>query len=134
MYKVLVPHDMNKTFAQARNAGDVEGLLSLLEPGAVIQEANRRCAGIAEIRAHLQWLVTLGGEMVSQNNFAIEAGDVALLRADYALYNGGTLMASGSTAEVIRRQPDGRWLYVIDYPAASLRPNVLGELIGSESP
>jgi ketosteroid isomerase-like protein len=128
MYKVLEPRDMNTTFAQARNAGDLEGLLSLFEPDAVIQEADRRCAGRADVRAHLEWLVTIGGAMVSQNNFAIEAGDIALLRADYAIYDGARLVASGSTAEVIRRQPDGRWLYVIDYPAASLRPNVLGDL------
>jgi ketosteroid isomerase-like protein len=125
MYKVFAPQDMNKTFAQARNVGDVEGLLSLFEPEAVIQEAERRCAGAGELRAHLEWLVALGGEMASENNFAVVAGELALLRADYAIYQDGKTMVTGSSAEVVRRQPDGRWLYVIDYPVASLRPNGL---------
>ena len=42
MYKVFAPQDMNRTFAQARDTGDVEGLLSLFDPEAVIQEVERR--------------------------------------------------------------------------------------------
>ena len=129
MYKVFAPQDMNRTFAQARNAGDVEGLLSLFEPEAVIQEVERRCACTDELRTHLEWLITLGGEMVSENNFAIHAGELALLRADYAIYQDGRIAVAGSSAEVVRRQLDGRWLYVIDYPVASLRTNVLGDLV-----
>ena len=132
MYKVFAPQDMNRTFAQARNAGDVDGLLSLFEPNAVIQEVERRCAGTEELRAHLKWLVALGGEMVSENNFAVEAGDLALLRADYAIYQDGKITITGSSAEVVRRQSDGRWLYVIDYPVASLRRNVLEDLVKSQ--
>jgi len=132
MYKVFAPQDMNKTFAQARNVGDVEGLLSLFEPEAVIQEVERRCAGTGELRAHLEWLVALGGELVSENNFAVEAGELALLRADYAIYQDGKTMVTGSSAEVVRRQPDGRWLYVIDYPVAGLRPNVLRPIAPAE--
>ncbi len=132
MYKVFAPQDMNRTFAQARNAGDVDGLLSLFEPNAVIQEVERRCASTEELRAHLKWLVALGGEMVSENNFAVEAGDLALLRADYAIYQDGKITITGSSAEVVRRQSDGRWLYVIDYPVASLRRNVLEDLVKSQ--
>ncbi len=134
MYKVFAPRDMNRTFAQARNAGDVQGLLSLFEPEAVIQEEERRCAGTDELRAHLEWLVALGGEMISENNFAVEAGELALLRADYAIYQDGKITIAGSSAEVVRRQPDGSWLYVIDFPVASLRPNVLGELATNDVP
>ncbi len=129
MYNVFSPQDMNRTFARARNAGDVEALLSLFEPEAVIQEVGRRCSGTQELRAHLEWLVGLGGELVSENNFAVEAGDLALLRADYAIYQDGRITVTGSSAEVVRRQSDGRWLYVIDYPVASLRPNVLADLV-----
>jgi ketosteroid isomerase-like protein len=132
MYKVFAPQDMNRTFAQARNAGDVDGLLSLFEPNAVIQEVERRCASTEELRAHLKWLIALGGEMVSENNFAVEAGDLALLRADYAIYQDGKITITGSSAEVVRRQSDGRWLYVIDYPVASLRRNILEDLVKSQ--
>ncbi len=70
--------------------------------------------------------------MVSENNFAVEAGDLALLRADYAIYQDGKITITGSSAEVVRRQSDGRWLYVIDYPVASLRRNVLEDLVKSQ--
>jgi ketosteroid isomerase-like protein len=32
--------------------------------------------------------------------------------------DGASISMGGTTAEVLRRQPDGRWLYVIDNPNA----------------
>ena len=65
--------------------------------------------------------------MVSRNRFCLPHGDIALLRADWAvLGEGDAVMAQGSTAEVVRRQADGRWLYLIDHAAAHAAPHGLG--------
>lgn len=54
--------------------------------------------------------------MVSLNNFCMETDGIALLRADWSLIgNDGEVVASGSSAEVVRRQPDGCWRYLIDH-------------------
>lgn len=43
-------------------------------------------------------------------------GDLALLRADWELTtDDGAVVASGSSAELVHKQGDGRWLYVIDH-------------------
>jgi ketosteroid isomerase-like protein len=57
--------------------------------------------------------------MKSTNNFCVVHGDLALLRADWELVgDDGRIVAAGSSAEVVRKQSDGRWLYVIDHAAA----------------
>ncbi len=63
--------------------------------------------------------------MTSLNNFCVIHGDVALLRADWKLVaSDGNVIVSGSSAEVVRKQPDGRWLYVIDHAAGAGLPRV----------
>ena len=47
-------------------------------------------------------------------------GDIALLRAEVHLVgtapDGIRVEINNHTAEVVRRQPDGSWLYTIDHP------------------
>lgn len=58
--------------------------------------------------------------MASNNTFCVEHGDLALLRADFTLTDGkGFVIYSGFTAEIIRKQADGSWRYVIDHAGAS---------------
>ncbi|MCV9910401.1 hypothetical protein OIV19_22725 [Brucella sp. HL-2] len=65
--------------------------------------------------------------MTSRNNFCVIHGDLALLRADWELRAAdGIIVASGSAAEVIRKQADGRWLYIIDHAAGAGLPRVDG--------
>jgi len=45
-------------------------------------------------------------------------GDLALLRGDFTFTSSDVEFGS-STAEVVRRQPDGTWLYIIDHPSGS---------------
>lgn len=63
--------------------------------------------------------------MLSDNNFCIEYDDIALLRADHAIVDAsGATLFSGSSAEVVRRQPDGTWLYIIDHAMGATLPRV----------
>ena len=121
--KVYRAAHMNGTFAAARNAGSLEELLSLYEDDArLLVDASGTClAGKAAIAAELRKLIDLPGTMVSDNVFCVEHGDLALLRADFSLTGAdGAVIHSGSTAEILRRQADGRWLYVVDHAGASL--------------
>jgi ketosteroid isomerase-like protein len=103
---------MNETFAEAYNSGDVEVLLALYEPDALLApQPGERAQGTAAIRTALAALLALGGRMTSRNLYCMRAGDVALLRGEWRL--GGMTARS---AEVVRRQADGSWRYVIDHP------------------
>ena len=80
--KVYNPADMNAAFAEAFNSGDIENLVSLYEPGAVLVPRPGLVAeGAEEIRAALQELLALKGVMRSENQYALVHGDIALLRA-----------------------------------------------------
>jgi len=127
MYTVLNPCDMNETFARAFNSRQLEYVLALYEPGSILlpDESNRVLQGKAEIGAALEGLLHIPGTLVSRNNFCAQHGDLALLRADWRLIGpDGNVVVSGSSAEIVRRQADGRWLYVIDHAAGASRPQV----------
>lgn len=119
--KVYKPEDMNSAFAEAFNSGDIERLVSLYEPGAVlVPKPGQVVEGAEAIRAALQGLLALKGFMRSENQYALVHGDIALLRAKVHLVgtgpDGNRLEINNHTAEVIRRQPDGSWLYILDHP------------------
>ncbi|MEQ6435880.1 nuclear transport factor 2 family protein [Comamonas sp. w2-DMI] len=125
MFKVLTPAAMNETFARAFNSRDLAHLLALYEPDAALRVdgSTDTWRGRTRIAEPLSRLLAVPGRMVSHNNFCIECAEIALLRADWTLYgDDGGLVANGSTAEVVRRQADGRWLYVIDHAAALSLP------------
>jgi hypothetical protein len=68
----------------------------------------------------------MSGRLNGRNNFCIVHGDIALLRADYALVEAdGTILLTGSSAEIVRRQPGGHWLYVVDHAVGASLPRVV---------
>ncbi len=118
---VRKPEDMNAAFAEAYNSGDVERLLALYEPDAVLaQQPGERAVGAVQIRKALLELLALQGEMTSRNNYCIRAGDLALLQGEWQLGFVGPgdvrVELTSRSAEVVRRQDDGSWRYVIDHP------------------
>ena len=126
MFKVTMPHEMNQTFAQAFNTRDINNLMALYEENAVLRiDSEKTFTGKAMIAIELRKLLLLPGKMSSHNNFCIEHGDIALLRADHSIVNtDGATIFSGSSAEVVHRQTDGSWLYVIDHAMGATLPRV----------
>jgi len=124
MNEVRDPQDMNEAFAWAVNSRKIEAVLALYEPNAVLigQDGTER-RGVAAIREELAALLALGGTLEAKNRHALILGDIALLSADWRLEtttpDGAPLVVGGRTAEVVRRQPDGRWLYILDHPSGA---------------
>lgn len=118
------PEEVDQLFVQAFSAGDLEALAALYEPDAVlVQQSGLVVTGNEAIRGALQGLLTLCGEFRFELKSVVETGVLALVRSDWSLVGtapGGCLVnLSGRAAEVVRRQPDGTWLYVIDNPFAA---------------
>jgi ketosteroid isomerase-like protein len=114
------PAAINAAFASGYNSRDVDALAALYEPDAVVTDPDGSLAvGANAIRVHLVHLVELGGSMTSLNRYAIRNGDLALLGADWEIvFTDGRDRVVGRSAEVVRRQPDGSWRYVLDHPGA----------------
>jgi uncharacterized protein (TIGR02246 family) len=114
------PEDMNAAFAEAVSSGDVERVVALYEPDALLApQPGQRASGRDEIRAALGELLALGGTMTSRNVWCMQAGELALLQGEWSLEgtapDGSPVSLTSRTAEVVRRQADGSWLYVIDH-------------------
>src|SRR6185369_9775542 len=115
------PEEVDQLFVQAFSVGDLEALVALYEPDAtLVQQSGQVAAGNEAIRGALQGLLTLCGEFHQDVKSVVGTGDLALVRSDWSLVGtapGGCLVnLSGRASEVVRRQPDGTWLYVIDNP------------------
>jgi uncharacterized protein (TIGR02246 family) len=116
------PVDAHTLFQKAFNAGDLRGLMALYEPDAVLipQPGAEPVQGTQAIQSALEGFLLLKGKIELETRHVVRFGDVALLRGTWRLKGTGpdgkpVEMAHGS-AEVVRRQPDGSWRYIIDHP------------------
>jgi uncharacterized protein (TIGR02246 family) len=120
----LMPQDAHRQFEEAFNSGSLEDLLALYTPDArLVADEGNIVVGHDAIREELKAFFAVKGRMTVQTLFAVQAGDIALLRAQWHLKGIGPddqpVSASGKTSEVVQRQADGRWLYLIDNPHGS---------------
>lgn len=114
------PEDLSRFFQERANAGDVDGLVALYEPEAVLASPPGQLAtGSEAIRRFFERMVagkpTFGGEPRP----ALRAGDLALTSTRFAtaaVGPDGRPLTFNATVEVARRQPDGTWLWLIDQP------------------
>lgn len=118
---VMHPQDMNAAFADAYNSRDLKRVLALYEPESILVNPRGDFEqGTAAFRATLHDFLKQEGTLVSKNMYCIPFEDLALLRARYILEtvdaNGNPATVEGHTSEVVRRQADGSWKYIIDHP------------------
>ena len=102
------PQDLEELLVSRERAGDVEGMVALYEPHAVLDCGDGRLMqGREAIQAFYAGLVAMGRKFdFGDQRPAIISGDLALT---------STRLPDGSvTAEIARRQSDGTWLWVID--------------------
>jgi uncharacterized protein (TIGR02246 family) len=111
------PEDCDRLFAEHVNAGNLDGVVGLYEPGAsLLQQDGSVVIGKSAIREALSGLISAGARFRMNVTRTILAGDdLAVLYNDWTMTAGGNQM-QGKALEVVRRQPDGTWLYAIDDP------------------
>ena len=102
------PQDLERFLVARQRAGDIEGMVALFEPDAVIlTDDGRVVRGHAAMRTYYREIASAG------RTFVMGEQQDALVNGELALTS--TRSTSGSvTAEVARRQPDGSWLWIID--------------------
>ena len=114
----MKPIELHRLVEQLVNAGDVEGFVALYEPNACgMNDDGSVITGHDAVREVASGLMSLGGHMKLTTRFVVEMDDIALLSNEWHFVSDDVKM-SGITAEVARRQADGRWLYIIDNPYA----------------
>lgn len=116
------PDEVHALFADAFNRADLDALLALYTPDAVLVTGPDSSArGHAAIREALAGYLALNGTIVMRTAGVYETGDLALLHCDWTISatgpDGNPAEVRGRSSEVVRRQPDGNWLYVLDNPS-----------------
>ena len=110
---------------EAFNAGDLESVMSLYEPGAVVvADPQNTLRGAAAFREFFENALRSGSTAKQLQTHVIEADGIALFLSRWKLISPGG--ASESTertftaTSVFRRQSDGTWKALIDNPLGPL--------------
>ncbi len=118
------PEDGDRIFMNALARRDIDAIVELYEPDAIFIRANgARAHGRAEIRVAVQELATLNAEYAIRDIVSVLSSDgsIAVTRMRYAMSftrrDGKPATVEARTMEVMRRQPDGSWRFIIDSPA-----------------
>ncbi|WP_021598880.1 YybH family protein [Actinomadura welshii] len=109
--KAMRPEDITRLFVERSNAGDAAGVAALYEENAVLAyPPGSQTVGRDAIRD--LWEKVLAG----RPRFEPEEPLPTLVNGDIALTSTPPRDGAGARAQVVRRQPDGSWLRVIDQP------------------
>lgn len=117
------PEQCDVLLIEAMNRGDLEAAVALYEPNAsLVLDSGEIVTGRAAIREAAQSYLALKPKITIEVAKAIQNGDgdIALTGTTWSVTDidadGKPFTGSGKSAEVVRRQPYGTWLFAVDNP------------------
>jgi uncharacterized protein (TIGR02246 family) len=115
------PETLLQSIVDGINAGNLDSLMTLYEPGAVFAtQPGKLTSGLPGIREALSNFVAAKGRLDLKVTRVIEGGDLALVIGVWSFVgtapDGQPLKLAAKSADVLRRQKDGTWRFVIDNP------------------
>lgn len=109
--RAMKPEDLTRLFVERANAGDAAGLAALYEPDAVMAyPPGEQTVGREAIRRLFEKM------LANAPRFEPEPPLPTLVSGDVALTSTPPKDGAGARAQVVRRQPDGSWLRLLDQP------------------
>jgi uncharacterized protein (TIGR02246 family) len=111
--RAVEPEVVTRLVAERLNAGDAAGVAALYEPDAVLAyPPGQQTTGREAIKAVYQRMADAGVK------FGIEIPLPTVRFEELALTSTRSADNTGIRVQVLRRQPDGSWLRIIDRPEA----------------
>ncbi|MGH2909629.1 MAG: YybH family protein [Solirubrobacteraceae bacterium] len=106
----IEPEDLARLLVERVNAADLDGVVALYEPEAVLALPGEGSAAghNATRRFYAELLAGKPRFEPGQQLPALRLGDLALTST--------RLVGGGATAEIARRQADGSWRWAVDRP------------------
>ena len=110
------PGETSMQFERYFADGDLDGLMSLYEEEAVFPTHGGTSTGLEEIRQTLKGYLDSGATLAFGEPLVFASGDLALVHTPWKMTMPSGSSSDGATAEVLRRQADGSWRFIIDNP------------------
>lgn len=115
------PEDVDRLFEERVNAGDLEGVLALYEPGATLVMPEGDVTGAAAFRDSWSQLLAARPRLQTHVTKVVRVGDdLAVLYNEWSGSmtgpDGQPIALAGKATEVVRRQADGAWRFIVDDP------------------
>jgi uncharacterized protein (TIGR02246 family) len=115
------PLDVVAQLVTAMNTYDLESALTLFESGAsFVMKPGVVVYGTAGIRQALKDFMALKPKLTIDAQQILQAGDVAQYCARWSIkgidLTGAAVQLGGRSSSILRRQPDGQWLFLVDNP------------------
>jgi uncharacterized protein (TIGR02246 family) len=115
------PKQVLESVVDGINTRNLDALMRLYEPHAVFAAQPGSLAhGLSGVRASLAAFIAMNGTLALEVTRVLEADDLALVVGAWSFTgsapDGEPVTLTGHNADVLRRQPDGSWRFVIDNP------------------
>lgn len=113
--------EVHKIFTERFQERDLDGIIALFEPDAVLMpHPGQIVKGHSAIRDALAGFMAIDGRFEMELSQELSSGELSLLHSVWSLNgttpDGNDIHLGARTSDVVRRQTDGSWLYVIDNP------------------
>jgi uncharacterized protein (TIGR02246 family) len=117
------PEDVDHLFEKHVNAGDLDGVLALYEPGATLVLPEGDLTGTAAFHDSTKQMLAARLQLQMKVTKVVRVGeDLAVLYNDWTGSMNGSdgqpMAMAGKAIEVVRRQADGTWRFIVDDPWA----------------
>ncbi len=115
------PEQVLESIVDGINTGNLDALMLLYEPGAAFAiQPGRLSHGLPGVREALAGFVAMKGTLHLNVTRVLEASDLALVTTAWSYAgigpDGEPVKLAAQSADVLRRQADGSWRFVIDNP------------------
>lgn len=117
------PESVSQRLVELLDADDFDGAADLYEQDAIFVDLDTTVRGTDAIREAHRAFREAGLTLRLNDSVVFEADDLALVHWSWTVVGGDGSGVDGSSAEVLRRQSDGTWKFLIDN---SDGPAVLG--------
>ena len=115
------PEEVLSSITDGINTGDLESLMTLYEPKACFAtEPGKLATSPDHIRNSLRKFIDMNGKLDLNVKRVLMASDLALVTSEWTCsgtgLDGKPVNIAANSADVLRQQPDGTCLLVIDNP------------------
>ncbi len=117
----LTPEEVLRSVTECINSGNLDSLMMLYETDACFAfQPGQFVKGREGVRQSVQGFIDMKGKLESKVKRVLRASDLALVISEWSFKGtgpeGSPVNVASVATDVLRQQPNGTWLVIIDNP------------------